>query len=809
MQKHGEILESKFSIYYYIQMGINLFNLQMKSKLERQGYAGSLSRKRSKAVDLKDVPKNRVLLYFSFFLIWVTAIFSFYILDQSTDFVPFVKGQVATHDVFARCNFSFTCKKESSTNSSTRSVIPAFSINSTKVSEDLQRVDWFLQALDDDDASSSPEVRVLMDWLGNQNKQALAIFFKEPHVRAFFKQKLYQYLTTGVANDTKILSPYSSNSYSTVDHNNRVSNYPKADLLTKERLSMRVVNDLNHISVGVNKVVGPLSHIIQELVQPNLTYDAQLTRATTQAPIVRQNNTYVSFRIGDRIIKKGEKVTPLQFLTWRWYKEESQKRSTKAFGVDLLGFSVFSFLIIILFLGYMIKNKLEVAKTKQLLFFFSLVVSLNFLLMVGIYKVFVHTIYNNYIDLNNENFVLILLPCMFSAMVVALLVDRRSGAMAGLLVSLIMGIIFDFSIHNFAVLLVITFVSAFAVAKAKNRASIMKGSFYSVLAGLLTLFPVMLTNGFPPISFAYFLGFAFTGFLIIFLLIMLLLPIFEFISGQTSNLSLLELCDLGHPLLVRMQVEAPGSYHHSLMVATIAEHAAKSIGANPLLARVCSYFHDIGKMVKSDYFTENNENSKEKHLDLSAKMSTLVIQNHVKEGVNLAYKYKLKKPLIEAIEQHHGKSLVSFFYQVAKGQTGDKYKVEDSDFRYRGPNPSRKEIVIISIADPCEAASRSLVKPNYNSIFAMVSSIINSRFQDGMFSEAEITLQEMETIKLSIVHTLCSMKHTRISYPSEQNGTTVPMGESANLSNDPSNENSTKSDNLDDNLTDQLNKEAN
>ncbi|MCK5835089.1 MAG: HDIG domain-containing protein [Lentisphaeria bacterium] len=787
-----------------------MFNFLMKSKLERQGYAGSLSRKRSKTVDLKDKPKNHWSLSFSFLLIWATSILSFYIIGHSTHSVPFVKGQIATHDVFAAYEFSFTCENDKlKKDSQINTVTPAFSINSKTVTQDLRKVGLFLTALESSKPSPDPDVSVLLKKLSTVQRTRLALFFKNPQANAFFKKRLYFYLSSGVANDTSVLTPYHAQNYSTVDHNNRVSTYSKANLLTKVNLSMRLVNDLNPGENDINEIAPLISRIVQGLVHSNLAYDAHLTKVTTKAPTAIQNTTYVSFSAGKRIIKKGDVVNQQQLLAWRWHEKAYQKNLKKEINVDLLEFAIISFIIILLILTYMVKNKYGVIKTKQLSLFFSVVISLNLVLIVGVYSVLTHFSINNYIDLNNENFMLILLPSMFAAMITALLVDRISGSVTGLLLCLIVALVFKFSIHDFSVLLVITIVSAFAVDKAKSRSAIMKGSFYSVLAGLVMLVPVMLTKGFPPISYLYLLGFAFIGFLLIFLLVMLLLPVLEFISGQTSNLTLLELCDLGHPLLVQMQIEAPGSYHHSLMVATIAEHAAKSIGANPLLARVCSYFHDIGKMVKSDYFTENNENSKEKHLDISAKMSTIVIQNHVKEGVNLAYKHKLKKPLIEAIEQHHGKSLVSFFYQVAKGQTGDKYTVEDSDFRYRGPNPSRKEIVIIAIADPCEAASRSLVKANYNSILALVSSIINSRFQDGMFAEAEITLKEMETIKLSIVHTLCSMKHTRISYPSDQNETKVVMEDSNNSSNEPTGSSNKETKVLNEDLTTQSDKESN
>ena len=191
----------------------------------------------------------------------------------------------------------------------------------------------------------------------------------------------------------------------------------------------------------------------------------------------------------------------------------------------------------------------------------------------------------------------------------------------------------------------------------------------------------------------------------------------------TTNINLLELSDLNHPLLKRLQMEAPGTYHHTLMVATLAEQAAESIGANPLLARVAAYFHDVGKLSNPSYFTENAF-GQDRHADLSPRMSALIILNHVKEGLVLAQKYKLRKPLREVIASHHGTSRIYFFYRRAVEEAGgDESAVDEFDYRYPGPLPRSREAAIISLADSCEAASRSLQKPLPQKIDALVDDI--------------------------------------------------------------------------------------
>lgn len=257
-----------------------------------------------------------------------------------------------------------------------------------------------------------------------------------------------------------------------------------------------------------------------------------------------------------------------------------------------------------------------------------------------------------------------------------------------------------------------------------------------------------------------------------------LLPLLESTFRVTTAGSWIELGDLNHPLLRRMTIEAPGTYHHSLMVANLAEAAADVIGADGLRTRVCSYFHDIGKLKNPEYFIENQPHDDNPHDAMTPSMSALVVISHVKDGVDLALRHKLNREIIDVIEQHHGTSLARFFYQRAmakrdhlraladeeKAHETDVPEVEESTFRYPGPLPQTREAGLISLADAIESASRSLEKPTPARIEQLVSEIAESRVLEGQLDECPLTLGELGLVKESFTNTLRSMLHKRVSY---------------------------------------------
>ncbi|KAB2641575.1 MAG: HDIG domain-containing protein [Verrucomicrobia bacterium] len=261
-----------------------------------------------------------------------------------------------------------------------------------------------------------------------------------------------------------------------------------------------------------------------------------------------------------------------------------------------------------------------------------------------------------------------------------------------------------------------------------------------------------------------------------------LLPVFEELFQLTTDISWLELSDLNHTLLRQMQLEAPGTFHHSLVVASLAEAAAEKIGANALMCRVCAYFHDVGKLKKPAYFIENQQDGAENpHDALTPTMSALIIIAHLKDGVDIAVKHKLNPRIINVIQEHHGDSLVHYFYRRAQEQKKtnldkvdrglenpeDLPHVDEKNFRYPGQLPSTRESGIIALADMIESASRSLRKPTLAKIRTMIEELVRSKMTDGQLDDCPLTLRELTVVKDSFAATLRSMLHARIDYPRE------------------------------------------
>ncbi|MGI8480870.1 MAG: HD family phosphohydrolase [Chthoniobacterales bacterium] len=270
-----------------------------------------------------------------------------------------------------------------------------------------------------------------------------------------------------------------------------------------------------------------------------------------------------------------------------------------------------------------------------------------------------------------------------------------------------------------------------------------------------------------------------------------ILPMLEHLFQITTDISWLEASDLNHPLLRRMTIEAPGTYHHSLVVANLAEAAGEGIGANATACRVCSYFHDVGKLVKPEYFTENMNFERNPHDDLAPTMSALIIIAHVKEGVDLALKHKLNRQIIDVIQEHHGTSLVYYFYKRAQQRQDDARaggkilnlreddipEVREESFRYSGPKPQTRESAIISLADMVESASRSLEKPTPQKVEQLVDDLIAQRIADRQLDECPLTLADLTTIAERFRFTLMTMLHTRIAYPKHETKVLSPRDE--------------------------------
>ena len=363
------------------------------------------------------------------------------------------------------------------------------------------------------------------------------------------------------------------------------------------------------------------------------------------------------------------------------------------------------------------------------------------------------------------------IPITLTAMLAALMLGPSAALAMGLWGSLSAALIFD---RNFELLLLGLGGSVLAVAmlrSVRKRSQVMRaGLGVGLLNGLMALALAAMYQHLPGTFLMQVAGGVFSG-LLAALLALLLLPFMEWLFRHTTDISLLELTDMSHPLLQRLAIEAPGTYHHSLMVGAIGQAAADRIGANGLLVAVCAHFHDIGKLAKPEFFNENQRGGENPHDHLAPGMSALVIQSHVKEGLTLAKRHKLPQPVCDVIATHHGVTLTSYFYQVAKRALKEAGMSEDSglehSFRYDGPKPWTREQAVLMLADTVEAASRSLEKPTPNRIAEMVETLLRDKLLDGQLDLCPVTLKDLHDIRASFVFSLTNILHGRNPYPRE------------------------------------------
>ncbi|GAB4246088.1 MAG: hypothetical protein OHK005_11760 [Candidatus Methylacidiphilales bacterium] len=373
----------------------------------------------------------------------------------------------------------------------------------------------------------------------------------------------------------------------------------------------------------------------------------------------------------------------------------------------------------------------------------------------------------------------LIVPAAFAPMLVSILIAPHAGLIVGLFLGLLGNLFIDSSPEFLLANLLPAFAACYFTRKIRRRSDLLMAGVAVGVVGLLCALLLGSLKRFELVfllvqsSWAVFLGVGTA------LVLSATLPVFEWLFDRITEISWVELTDLNHPILRRMMIEAPGTYQHSLMVATLAEAAAESIGANTTQCRVSSYFHDIGKLTKPNYFVENLNQESNPHDGLSPSMSALIIVAHVKDGVDLALKYRLRKPIVDVIQQHHGDSLVYYFYkralqEAADARAGGKLlglreddvpDVEEASFRYPGPKPQFKEAAIVSLADSIESASRSLKNPTAQKVENLVREIVRERVEDGQLDESQLTFNELAAITDRFCFTLKNMLHARVEYP--------------------------------------------
>ena len=369
-----------------------------------------------------------------------------------------------------------------------------------------------------------------------------------------------------------------------------------------------------------------------------------------------------------------------------------------------------------------------------------------------------------------------IIPITMFSMTIAIAYHIELALLLGALVSFAFTIAHGYGIAEFVILATASSSSALMCRQIRSRTKLVSVGLIVAVLVLPTVLGADYMLGQPlgweitKNALWYSGGAAVAG-----LLMTGVLPFLERLFDIQTDISLLELSDANHPLLKELVQRAPGTYNHSINVASMSEAAADAIGANGLLCRVAAYFHDVGKLRKPDYFIENQAGGANKHDDLAPTMSTLVIIAHVKDGAEIARKHRLPRRIIDLIEQHHGTTLVEYFYRRAEQQLIDKTEntdqdadLDEGDFRYPGPKPQSPEAAVMMLADTVESASRALRDPAPARIESLVKTVAKKKMDDGQFDECQITIQQLTTIEESLIKSLNAMYHARVKYPEKQ-----------------------------------------
>jgi putative nucleotidyltransferase with HDIG domain len=362
-------------------------------------------------------------------------------------------------------------------------------------------------------------------------------------------------------------------------------------------------------------------------------------------------------------------------------------------------------------------------------------------------------------------------PLLLFAMTIALAYDQSLALLVAAQVALIVVIGLGRGLTEFVTLVAAVPAVVFWVGRIRSRSKLIYVGLWAGVVAMLTQLGASLLEERPPSlqllyeasrtgMWALLAGFLMTG----------LLPFIERTFGVLTDLSLLEVGDAAHPLLQELVRRAPGTYNHSINVASLAEAAAEAIGARGLLVRVGAYFHDVGKMLKPAYFVEN-QGQENRHEALVPAMSTLIIIAHVKEGVELARQYNLPRPIVDLIAEHHGTTLVEYFYRRATERSqSDPHgeAVDEQTYRYPGPKPATRESAVLMLADAVESASRTLTEPTPARIASLVHDLAMKRLLDGQFDDCGLTLEELGIIEQSLVKSLTAVYHGRVKYPDQR-----------------------------------------
>ncbi|MCC6276567.1 MAG: HDIG domain-containing protein [Oligoflexia bacterium] len=528
-------------------------------------------------------------------------------------------------------------------------------------------------------------------------------------------------------------------------------------------------------------IKGPLSKVrdlvhlrefVKSLVIANFSLNKHETEERRRLAREGVEEARIQVRKGQVIVRQGAPLgkTHLLILDELAHRQVSKKK-------DFVSLMTAFFLFVIVICFFVLADKLSGGLDLERRDFISLGITLFLVIAMAKVAVFLgQSVFVARFPQIHSLTYFYLAPLASGAMIIGLTAPRIGVLwLYSMVSSLALGLIIDRSLSVAIVAMAANLMGGRWVQGCSRRSD-----FYvaGIKTGLISSAMILLSQlmvqeeAVSGAALAFLVGAGFFGGLFSSLLTLILIPLWESVFVYTTDVRLLELSNLNHPLLKDMIVKAPGTYHHSLVVGNMCEAAAESIGANPLLAKVCAYYHDIGKTPHAQYFIENQRPGENRHDQLSPAMSKTILVAHVKDGVELAHKYKLGGPIIDVIEQHHGTTLISFFYHKAKEfEDSEMHEFSENEFRYPGPRPQTREAALCMLADSIEAAARTLDEPTPARLQNIVRTIVQRKFQDGQLDECRLTLRDLSQVEEAFSRILMGIYHQRIDYP-----TATPSG---------------------------------
>jgi len=527
-------------------------------------------------------------------------------------------------------------------------------------------------------------------------------------------------------------------------------------LLDLTRAYVNLLTALNNLSIVDSFDVGAYYDLARDFIVPNLTIDTAEMQARRAAAMNEISPVSEVVSAGDIIAHAGSRISDRQekILESMYRQIEVMARGENwymPYFPVLARMILVSIALLMLYLYlYYFRNQIYLSNPKLLALFLIYGLELLFIYIIGIK--FGLSVY--------------LYPFAIFSILVTVLFDSEVGIFNTFILALLLGILHRFNFTIVLMTILVGTVASYSTQHVRHRSEFFRSIIYLVISYVALIYLIESFKVSPPAETINLIGYGAVNGIISPLLAIGILPFFESLFGFTTDLTLLELADLNRPLLKRLSLEAPGTYHHSIVVGNLAEAAAKAIDANSLLARVGAYYHDIGKMEIPEYFVENQLGIKSKHDLLTPTMSALILSSHVKKGRILGEEADLPDEVLNFIEEHHGTMTMTYFYNKAKEQ-GEEDPVID-EFRYPGPRPRTRETAIVMLADTVEAASRTLSEPKPARIRSLVQKIINDRFQSGELEDCPLTLKDLAEIRESFVQILIGVFHQRIEYPKKE-----------------------------------------